>query len=273
MRLVCCLLALSCGGLLGCRAAGVASLPQEPGGGATLRPMDEGDRPFLASVGRDLAHVPDRLWEDGRAVYSSGGNWIALSAAGAYAYAQESFEDREANYFRDHMLLGTTAQDVLGTLGDGAATFGGTLAWYLWALARDDAESYEASKTVFSALAVTGVTTTILKGLISDARPSGSTADFPSGHASQAMAMAASLDGLYGHRVGLPAYALAGLVGLQRLDTGNHDTGAVLFGWTLGYVVGKTVTGRHAPRIFGMDVGVTLDPGSGTVALGLSRSF
>lgn len=84
------------------------------------------------------------------------------------------------------------------------------------------------------------------------------------------MAAAATLDGLYGHSWGIPAYCLAILVGLQRLDTGKHDTGAVVFGSALGYVVGSTLTKRHAPRIFGMELGLYFDPDSGGIGLALS---
>jgi hypothetical protein len=59
---------------------------------------------------------------------------------------------------------------------------------------------------------------------------------------------------------------------LQRLDTGEHDAGAVVFGWVLGYVVGKTVASQHAPRIFGMDVGMRMEE-EGGLALSSSRSF
>lgn len=221
----------------------------------------------------DLAHAPKRVWDDGRTVFTDRRNLLLLLGAGAYAIAAESFEDRERTFFRNHTLFGRNVQDTLGALGNGLTLFGGTLVWYLWSAASDDAQGYEASKTVFSALTVTAVASTALKGLIRDGRPNGGSHDFPSGHASQSMTMAAALDELYGRKIGWPAYALAGLVGLQRLDVEKHDTGSVLFGWVLGYVVGKTVAGKHAPRVFGLDVGLSADEESGAIGLRLSRSF
>jgi membrane-associated phospholipid phosphatase len=122
---------------------------------------------------------------------------------------------------------------------------------------------------MLSSLTVTAALTGVLKTMIPDGRPSGGSHDFPSGHSSMSMAAAATLDGLYGHSWGVPAYCLATLVGLQRLDTGKHDSGAVVFGWALGYVVGHTLAKHHAPRIFGMDVGVLVDPETGGVGLAL----
>ena len=84
----------------------------------------------------------------------------------------------------------------------------------------------------------------------------------------QSRRYATALDELYGHGIGIPAYALTGLIGLQRLDSGAHDSGAVLFGWVLGYVVGHTVAAKAAPRVLGLQVGLYQDPDSG--ALGLS---
>jgi len=214
---------------------------------------------------------PGRLWHDAGVVFSSRRNWLLLTGASAYAIFQEEvWEDQEEAYFRNHTLFPSWMQDALGFIGNGATLYAGVLTWYFTALARDDASSYEASKTTLSAMTLTAITTGAMKLVITDARPSGGGSDFPSGHASMSMAVASSLDSLYGRSIGWPAYALAILVGLQRLDIEKHDTGAVVFGWTLGYVIGHTVAAHHAPRIFGMELGVVADPDSGAYGLSLS---
>jgi membrane-associated phospholipid phosphatase len=71
---------------------------------------------------------------------------------------------------------------------------------------------------------------------------------FPSGHTSNAFAMAAALDGHYGKKVTIPAYTLAALVGWARLRDNVHWLSDVLAGATLGYIVGRTtVRVNNAP--------------------------
>lgn len=214
------------------------------------------------------------MWEDGKLVFGNRRNLAYLLGATAYNLVQESeFQDQEGAFFQNHTFYGRDLSDGLSALGNGLTLYLGALTWYFIAYGAEYERSYEASKTVLSAMAVTAVTTTFLKGVVPDSRPNGSKHNFPSGHASQAMAVAASLDELYGHWVGVPACLLAGAVGLQRLDTQKHDSGSVLFGMVLGYLAGKTVASHHAPRIFGMELGVTVDPEQGAPALSLSRSF
>jgi membrane-associated phospholipid phosphatase len=265
--------ALGLQALLACEATSVRPPPPPHGFGPSQTTDEPVDIHVWQAVRRDLAHAPKRIWNDGRLVFTDRTNWLCILGASAYALWSESFEENEAVFFKNHTLFGTDMQNFLGALGNGATLYGGTLIWYFWAASHDDVQSYEASKTLFSAMTVTAVTTTLLKAFIKDGRPDGGSHDFPSGHASQSMAVAATLDELYGRAIGWPAYALSGLVGLQRLDTGKHDTGAVVFGWVLGYVVGHTVAGHHEPRIFGMDVGMSYEEEMGELALNLSRTF
>ena len=233
-------------------------------------PQEDAPASELAGVGADLRAAPGRLWDDTRVVFSSPRSWLFLAGAGLYGLAQENWEEQEEEFFENHTLFSSAMQDVLGFLGNGATLYAGVLTWYFTALARDDASSYEASKTTLSAMTLTAISTGILKATVQDGRPSGGGYDFPSGHASMSMATAAALDALYGRAIGWPAYGLAFLVGLQRLDIEKHDTGAVVFGWTLGYVIGHTVATHHAPRIFGMELGVVADPDSGAYGLSLT---
>lgn len=64
---------------------------------------------------------------------------------------------------------------------------------------------------------------------------------FPSGHTSNAFALAAVAERHYGWKIGAPAYLVAGLVGVSRLHQDKHWLSDVMAGATLGYVVGRTV--------------------------------
>ena len=75
-----------------------------------------------------------------------------------------------------------------------------------------------------------------------------------------AMAAAASLGRSQGWEVGIPAYLVAFAVGLQRLDSRQHDLDDVIGGWALGWVVGWTATDGHMPEILGGELVPLVDP-------------
>ncbi|MGH7494263.1 MAG: phosphatase PAP2 family protein [bacterium] len=82
-----------------------------------------------------------------------------------------------------------------------------------------------------------------LKLAVARPRPDGSSnKSFPSGHASGTFATATVLQRNYGWKVGVPAYAVAGYVGCSRLNEGRHYLSDVVFGATLGFMAGRTVT-------------------------------
>jgi membrane-associated phospholipid phosphatase len=98
---------------------------------------------------------------------------------------------------------------------------------------------------------VTGGYTALLKWTVRRERPNGSdTKSFPSGHTSNAFALAAVADRHYGWKMAIPAYGVAALVGLSRLQQNGHYLSDVAAGATLGYIVGRTVVrlnSRPAP--------------------------
>jgi membrane-associated phospholipid phosphatase len=97
---------------------------------------------------------------------------------------------------------------------------------------------------MFTALAVTGLYTIGLKAARGNDCPNGKPWAWPSGHTSSSFAVASVLDEYYGHGIGYPAYGLAGLVAYRMMDEGDHWASDVVFGATLGWVVGHTVAGR-----------------------------
>ncbi len=84
--------------------------------------------------------------------------------------------------------------------------------------------------------------TAALKAVAHRERPNGEDhQSFPSGHTSNAFAMAAVAERHYGWKVGLPSYLLAGLMGLSRIEQDKHWLSDVVGGATLGYIAGRTV--------------------------------
>jgi membrane-associated phospholipid phosphatase len=95
--------------------------------------------------------------------------------------------------------------------------------------------------------------TEVLKDLVGRTRPNRQDdTSFPSGHASNAFALAAVADGHFGWKVAAPAYAAAGLIAVSRLQQNAHYLSDVLGGATLGYIVGRTVVRvNNRPRSSG----------------------
>ncbi|MCB1214217.1 MAG: phosphatase PAP2 family protein [Deltaproteobacteria bacterium] len=69
-------------------------------------------------------------------------------------------------------------------------------------------------------------------------RPDGGNFSFPSGHVTSAFTTAGVLTVFYGWKGALPAYSLATLVSLNRLDGHHHWLSDVVMGAALGSVVG-----------------------------------
>ena len=98
--------------------------------------------------------------------------------------------------------------------------------------------------------------TELLKDSVRRLRPNGADSNsFPSGHASNAFALAAVAERHWGWKAGLPAYGLAAAVALSRLQRNAHYLSDVMAGATLGYLVGRTVV-----RVNGGPAGTAKSP-------------
>jgi membrane-associated phospholipid phosphatase len=106
--------------------------------------------------------------------------------------------------------------------------------------------SYDATQ----AMIVNGVYTEIFKRAASRTRPDGSDSlSFPSGHASNAFALATVADRHYGWKLGVPAYLAASAVGLSRISNDKHHLSDVLAGATLGVIAGRTVVRQNGAPV------------------------
>lgn len=116
---------------------------------------------------------------------------------------------------------------------------------YAWSLWRQDEPLHDFFRSTISSYSLTSVATVTIKGIADTQRPSNEFQDgrygFPSFHSASCFSIAANIETWYGWRAGLPAYALAGLVGWSRIDQREHDLSDVVFGSILGYTIGKSV--------------------------------
>lgn len=81
-------------------------------------------------------------------------------------------------------------------------------------------------------------------------KPFSGAASFPSGHTTEAFALASVISAHYDESpwVGWASYTLAGLVGLARSYHGGHYASDVVAGAMIGTLVGKTVVAHNQPQ-------------------------
>ena len=98
-----------------------------------------------------------------------------------------------------------------------------------------------ATYDIAQAVIIDNVYTTLAKHAVNRTRPDGSdNLSFPSGHTSSAFAMATVAHHHFGPRVWIPAYLVAGGIGVSRIQSNKHNLSDVLAGAALGYIVGRT---------------------------------
>ena len=142
------------------------------------------------------------------------------------------------------MILGTgsslaSANDSLTKFGDITQIAIPVVAGGI-AFAKSDGEGF--IQLVEGAL-YTSIATHTLKATIDTERPDGSNNDsFPSGHTSAATQGAAFLAMRYGWQYGIPAYALAGVVGYSRVEADKHYWKDVAAGAILATAIQYGVT-------------------------------
>ncbi len=91
---------------------------------------------------------------------------------------------------------------------------------------------------------------------------------FPSGHTTQAFAIASVIASHYQSRwVKAGAYGLAGAVGWARMENNAHFASDVLTGALIGTIVGRTVVRLHGSERVALEASPSLDPSAPGVAL------
>jgi membrane-associated phospholipid phosphatase len=192
---------------------------------------------------RTLRSYPANLAYNALGVFTKT-NRITLLAGGAIAATSHAFDDDVASYFHNnpHEQFGKIGQALGGGIFIGAATLGVFGAARMTPWDRFRASTYDVSQAVIVNLAYVFV----IKAAAGRERPDGSNKQsFPSGHASDAFAVAAVLDRHYSWRVSVPTYAVATFIAASRLAAEKHFLSDVTFGAAFGFGVGRTVVRRN----------------------------
>ena len=195
---------------------------------------------------RPLTHVVQNLGHDVRALASpvSAGIVAAGLAGGLFAH---SSGDRELAAWVNRAGA-TEYADIGMVIGDGWSQGGLAVATYAVGALGHKARVAHIGSDLIRAQLLNGLLTTSLKISVDRPRPTGGAHGFPSGHTSAAFATASVLEGHYGWKAGVPAYALASFIGWTRVRDNVHFLSDVVVGSTIGTVVGHAVTAGHKER-------------------------
>ncbi len=100
-------------------------------------------------------------------------------------------------------------------------------------------------------------------------RPDGSDRkSFPSGHTSRSFAAAATLYNRQGRTIGIPAFVVAGFVGLARVEGNKHFWSDVAAGAALGTITGFLIT-RKPPGEKSAMIVPWVEQGGGGISLSM----
>jgi len=223
---------------------------------------------FFATARRDLRSMPATLWQDARSVFGNPYNVLFLAGVtgATCALRDELDRDIESHYER-HRTFSGDWPDAFGALGNPGTHFALAGAWYLVGQQLPDAKTYQVGKQMFSVLTITGLTTMLGKVAAWDDSPNGEWGAWPSGHVSSTMAMATVLNRAYGPLAGVPMFGLTALVGIERLQDGEHYFSDVIAGAAIGWVVAETVMKERSPEVFGGRIIPYVDPAGGGAGL------
>ena len=232
---------------------------------------------WFESAKVDFANLPKAVIEESGGTFWDRGNMTALLLAGGASIAMHNSgaDDNLAENFERHRTFHDFTGESLNIIGSPPTHFAATGLWYVVSAQEQDEFNKRRAWTMMTALSVNGLVVVGLKAIRHNDRPNGGIWSWPSGHTASSFTVASVLDEFYGPKVGIPAYALAGLVGYRMMDAGDHWGSDVLFGGTLGWVVGHSIAGRHRRlEVAGFEVLPYMANGNGSaVGISLMRRF
>ena len=249
-----------------------APLHAAPGDAAAAPPTQlEPVRPVEPDGRRTLARLPANLGRSAIGVLSSDN--IEPFLIGGVAAASASFLDEDVRSAATGQLgWSDTFETAGGPIYSTLFVAGMFTAGRFARGARFRATTYD----LLDAAVVNFTYTEVLKLAVHRERPNGEdNKSFPSGHTSNAFALASVAGAHYGWKIGVPSYLLAGLMGVSRIHEDKHWLSDVVAGAALGTIVGRTVVrlnSRPLERVASRGATVSVSPIVARNAQGLSLS-
>ena len=191
-----------------------------------------------------FSDIPRHLGMDMKETFWGWGSLILALGAGATGvlYTQDH---KIQDSFETYALFGNTGDSVLGYMGAPYTMAGVGIILTGVGAGIHNTKLRTTGEAVLEALFWTELFTIGLKYAFNRTRPDGSGQSFPSAHASGAFSTATVLQMMYGPKAGVPAYALATLVAISRVDSDKHFASDVLMGAVLGSAIAYGTSRYH----------------------------
>jgi membrane-associated phospholipid phosphatase len=233
---------------------------------------------WVEAARADLKTFPDRLLDDAKFTFFDEANIAALlgATAGSIAIHNADLDEKANDWFAKHDTFGGFDSEALNILGSPATHLSAAAIWYVIGAENQDDLGRQRALTMLAALSINDAVTYGLKGIAHRDRPRGGNGwAWPSGHTSSSFTVASVLHEFYGLKVGVPAYLTAGLVAYRMMDVRDHWASDVLFGATLGWVVGHSVArNQRLPEVAGFEIAPYFGDGrTAAVGITLSKQF
>lgn len=174
----------------------------------------------------------------------SRGNRETFLYTAVFTVPARSWDADVVRYFQQHPhgRFGDIGRALGGSLAVGGLTVGAFAAGRVARGDRMRAASYDVGQAVI----VTQLYTQVLKQIARRERPNGTNRQsFPSGHSSNAFAVAGVLGHHYGLKLEVPALGLASFIAISRCAAGVHHFSDVFAGAGLGWGMGRAVSRRN----------------------------
>jgi membrane-associated phospholipid phosphatase len=201
------------------------------------------EEPFVsADPDVTLAHFPDKILSDLPHALEGSNPWILLSG-GTLAAADGFLLDPHNPWPAPLQSWGTPELWNFGNFyGEGWVEGFGSVGCWAWGGFSGDPRLAQFGRDASESLLMATVLVTGLKYAFPRERPDGSNdLSFPSGHTITAFSVAPVIARYGGDELGIPAYVLAAITGLARVEGDHHYLSDVLVGATLGVVLGNMV--------------------------------
>ncbi|MEO8681622.1 MAG: phosphatase PAP2 family protein [Vicinamibacterales bacterium] len=208
---------------------------------AQAGPQPVSGQPPQPGVFKDLGHDIKGLGSPSSLTWLGAGLATTLATLTIDDYVTDHFAD-------DH---GTEEAFEPGeVLGGVAVQAGSAVAVYALGRAFHQPAAAALGADLVRAQILTQAITQAIKFTVDRTRPDGTARSFPSGHASTSFATVTVLQRYFGWKVGVPGYGLAAYVAASRIQSRKHYLSDVVFGATIGIVVGRVATVGHGWATF-----------------------
>lgn len=200
-----------------------------------------------SNAGTWLAHdLPRHIGNDFKYTFWNGWHLLLLAGGTGMIVGIHEKDPEIQRSFQPSRPMGKTFDDIMKWGAHPIVLGGASLLAFGLSELYGSKKAAVTSGTMLEALALTETLTLGLQFATHRRRPDGSNnRSFPSGHTSSAFALATVTQVLHGPWFGVPAYVLASLVGVSRIDSNKHVASDVIAGALLGTLIGLGTAKFH----------------------------